>query len=160
MQQEIETAIREFLQRLGAAFSDVTHETLSGQSVFTIRAEDGRALIGPHGDTLFSIDMLVKKMIEKKHPRQPLGTEASLSDEMPPFLVDVNGYRAQHIKDLDAKARVMADRARELKYDVELEPMSSYERLIVHSVLQNQEHIRTESQGEGRGRRVVIKYVA
>ena len=54
----------------------------------------------------------------------------------------------------------MAERARELKYDVEMEPMSSYERLIIHSVLQGSANIKTESQGDGRSRRVVVRYVA
>jgi spoIIIJ-associated protein len=60
---------------------------------------------------------------------------------------------------LAAKAVMMAERARSFRYDVELSPMSAYERLIVHSALSSEPHVKTESQGEGRGRRVVIKYV-
>ena len=55
---------------------------------------------------------------------------------------------------------MMAERARSLQYDVELTPMSAYERLIVHTTLQNEPHVKTESQGEGYGRRIVIKYSA
>jgi spoIIIJ-associated protein len=54
----------------------------------------------------------------------------------------------------------MAERARSFQYDVELSPMSAYERLIVHTTLQNAPNVKTESLGEGRNRRVVIKYAA
>ncbi len=76
------------------------------------------------------------------------------------FLVDVNDYRTKQIKDLQAKALMMAERARSFQYDVELSPMSSYERLIIHTTLQDAPNVKTESQGEGRSRRVVIKYSA
>lgn len=76
------------------------------------------------------------------------------------FLVDVNDYRAKQIKDLESKALMMAERARSFQYDVELSPMSSYERLIIHTTLQGAANVKTESQGEGRNRRVVIKYSA
>ena len=53
---------------------------------------------------------------------------------------------------------MMAERARSFQYDVELSPMSAYERLIVHTTLQGAPQVKTESQGEGRNRRVVIRY--
>ncbi len=143
--------VRDLLGLLEVPFSNITKETIAGQEVFTIQAEDARTLIGPHGDTIYALDMIVKKIVEKK-----LATEVHDIH----FLIDVNGYRAQKIRDLEQKAKMMADRARSFQYDVELEPMSAYERLIVHTVLQGEEHITTESQGEGRGRRIVIKYAA
>ena len=76
------------------------------------------------------------------------------------FLVDVNDHRARQIRDLQTKAVMMAERARSFQYDVELTPMSAYERLIIHTTLQNAPNVKTESQGEGRNRRVVIKYSA
>jgi spoIIIJ-associated protein len=55
---------------------------------------------------------------------------------------------------------MMAERARSFQYDVELTPMNAYERLIVHTVLSDSPNVKTESSGEGRNRRVVIKYAA
>ncbi|MFZ2886964.1 MAG: R3H domain-containing nucleic acid-binding protein, partial [Minisyncoccia bacterium] len=81
-------------------------------------------------------------------------------DEEMHFLVDVNDYRTRQIRDLQAKALMMAERARSFQYDVELSPMSAYERLIVHTALQDAPNVKTESQGEGRNRRVVIKYAS
>ena len=76
------------------------------------------------------------------------------------FLIDVNEFRAKQLKEIETKALMMAERARSFQYDVELTPMSAYERLIVHTTLQNSPNVKTESLGEGRSRRVVIKYAA
>jgi spoIIIJ-associated protein len=150
---EVEKILNEMLGALGASYSRVTKANVAGQTIFTIETDDARTLIGMHGDTIHAIDMLVKKMLEKRVP-VPEGAEA------PMFLVDVNDYRAKQIRDLQTKALMMAERARSFQYDVELTPMSAYERLIVHTTLQDAPNVKTESQGEGRNRRVVIKYSA
>lgn len=151
--QDVETIIRGMLDALGAEYKTVTREDVAGQAIFQIGADNGKALIGAHGDTIHAIDYLVKKMLEKKLAL-PEG------EHLPLFLVDVNDYRAKQVRDLQTKALMMAERARSFQYDVELTPMSAYERLIIHTTLQDAPNVKTESQGEGRNRRVVIKYSA
>jgi spoIIIJ-associated protein len=154
MDSSAESILTEFLRALGIPNAKISSETLAGQEIYSIEIDgDARSLIGAHGDTVHAIDTLVKKIYEKRNP--PTGDAQG-----PMFLVDVNGYRSKQIKDLQAKALMMAERARSFQYDVELSPMSSYERLIVHTTLQDAPNIKTESQGEGRNRRVVIKYTA
>ncbi|RJR12876.1 hypothetical protein C4585_02855 [Candidatus Parcubacteria bacterium] len=160
----IESILSKLLRALGVEYSNITKSEVAGQKIFSIQIEDGRALIGTRGDTVHAIDSLVKKIAEKE-----LGLSSSPSSENAEnssgenplyFLVDVNEYRTKQIKDLQNKALMMAERARSFQYDVELTPMSSYERLIIHSTLSGAPHIKTESQGEGRNRRVVIRYVS
>ncbi len=153
----IESNLRGLLERMGASFTGIEKQTVAGQTVFAIQTADTAHLIGTHGDTIYALDTILKKMIERTLEKQ--ATEGAQAEE-PLFLVDVGGYRVQKIKDLESKALMMAERARSFQYDVELSPMSAYERLIVHTVLAEQPNIKTESQGEGRGRRVVIRYVA
>ncbi|MEY4747285.1 MAG: single-stranded nucleic acid binding spoIIIJ-associated protein [Candidatus Parcubacteria bacterium] len=154
---DVETIVRELLDAAGVAYSGVEKSVLAGQEIYAIKAEDAaRALIGGHGDTVHALDLLVKKIYEKRHPAEAGDEE----DRGPMFLIDVNDYRTKQIKDLQTKALMMAERARSFQYDVELSPMSSYERLIIHTTLQNAPNVKTESQGEGRNRRVVIKYSA
>lgn len=150
-EQTIHTTLKELLDALGTPYKGVAQTVVAGQVIFAIETDDARALIGPHGDTIHAIDMLVKKIIEKRSP-------AVEGASMPMFLVDVNEYRTKQIKDLEARAIMMAERARSFQYDVELTPMSAYERLIIHTALQDSPNVKTESQGEGRNRRVVIKY--
>ena len=153
MIQAVETILKEFLDALGIPHSGISHSEIAGQNIFSIQTDAAPLLIGGKGDTIHALDMLVKKIYEKRHPVAP-------GEEEPRFLVDVNDYQVHRIKELQTKALMMAERARSFQYDVELTPMSSYERLIVHTTLQDQPNIKTESQGEGRGRRVVIKYAA
>ena len=148
----IETTIKELLDILAIPHTKISRDEVAGQVVYTIHADDGRTLIGAHGDTIHALDTLVKKMVEKHIAEDSEGNGH--------FLVDVNGYRLKHIKELQTKAIMMAERARSFQYDVELSPMTAYERLIVHATLTDSPNVKTESQGEGRERRVVIKYTA
>lgn len=153
----VETTLKGLLDRMGVSYTGVEKQTVAGQTVFSVQTQDTAALIGQHGDTIYAIDTILKKMVE--HKLDTMAKEGEEAEE-PLFLVDVGGYRVQKIKDIESKALMMAERARSFQYDVELSPMSAYERLIVHTVLSEQPNIKTESQGEGRGRRVVIRYVA
>lgn len=159
MHELVETTLKELLEAAGLAHTGISRAEVAGQTIFAIQAEDGRVLIGMHGDTVHAIDHLVKKIVEKRLPAEAFG-EGGVQEEQqsPHFLIDVNDYRAKQIKDLQQKALMMAERARSFQYDVELSPMSAYERLIVHTTLQSEPNVKTESQGEGRNRRVVIKY--
>lgn len=160
----VETILKELLGALGVTYAGIERSTVAEQEIFSIKTDDARTLIGMHGDTVHALDTLVKKIYEKRNPQPVVSTDeaapASAGERGPMFMVDVNGYRAKLIKDLQTKALMMAERARSFQYDVELSPMSGYERLIVHTTLQNSPNVKTESQGEGRNRRVVIKYSA
>lgn len=141
--------LKELLDTMGAVYDRVVEDTVAGQTVYRIEVADGRILIGSHGDTVHAIDHLVKKIVEKNSGKD---------GESPLFLVDVNDYRTKQIKEIQTKALMMAERARSFQYDVELSPMSAYERLIVHATLADSPNVKTESHGEGRNRRIVIKY--
>ena len=152
MEHPVASILKELLESAGIPNQGVSQKEAAGQTIFSIGVDgDPRMLIGPHGDTIHAIDHLVKKIHEKRSGAQE-GGEHSM------FLIDVNDYRTKQIKDLQTKALMMAERAKSFQYDVELSPMSAYERLIVHTTLADVEGVKTESQGEGRGRRVVIKY--
>lgn len=156
MSLNIVTIIKELLDAAGIEYSDVTESELAGQTIYSIVTKDsGSSLIGFHGDTIHAIDSLVKKIVEKKSTPLEGGGRSNLL-----FLVDVNDHRTKQIKEIQTKALIMAERARSFQYDVELSPMSAYERLIVHATLADVSNVKTESQGEGRNRRVVIKYAA
>lgn len=149
--EDVEKILSDLLAAMGTNHNGITRLDVAGQTVYSIGMDDSRSLIGMHGDTLHAIDFLVKKIVEQRAQKNP-------SEEVPLFLIDVNDYRSRQIRDLQAKALMMAERARSFQYDVELNPMSAYERLIVHTTLQDAPNIKTESQGEGRNRRVVIRY--
>jgi len=144
---EIQSTVRELLQKLGIEVSEVTVSDVAGHTLFTVATKDSGVLIGPGGETLQALNHIVRKIFEKE------------GEESPKFVIDVNGYHAKHIQNLEHQARMLAERARMFKYDVEMSPMSSYDRLIVHASLQGVPGIGTESRGEGKVRHVVIKYL-
>lgn len=142
--------LKELSQKMGAEVEDIEISEAAGHTLFTVRTKDSGALIGARGDTLSALNYVVKKIVEEKE------TE----DEREPFrfMIDVNGYHLKHIRMLENQARILAERARTFKYNVEMSPMSAYDRMIVHSALQNSPNVKTESEGEGKMRHIVIRY--
>ena len=158
MESTVETILQELLDTVGVPYTKISRTELAGQHIFSIEtAGDGHTTLGNHPDTLHALDYLVKKIVEKRLPPRDHSADAVVEDRHM-FLIDVNDQRTKQIRDLQTKALMMAERARSFQYDVELTPMSSYERLIIHTTLQDAPNVKTESLGEGHGRRVVIKY--
>lgn len=143
--------IEELLKALAIKFETVEYlDTPSSKHPrFMIRTEESALLIGPKGENLGAFNYLARKIAAKS-----AGPDAEVR-----FFVDVNSYHEKSLETVKAKAKVMSERARSFKVDIELEPMSSYERMLIHSYLEGAPDIKTESTGEGSSRRVVIKYV-
>lgn len=148
----IEKTIKEILALLNVPYElEVLEDQTIGTTRFLIKTEEPEILIGRDGAHLAALSHLVKRIADKT------GNEKNTPVS---FMVDVNNYQGKLIEDLKSKATMLAERARYFKSDVEMSPMSPYERMIVHSIFTNVKDIKTESLGEGRGRRIVIKYIA
>ncbi|MFA6273231.1 MAG: R3H domain-containing nucleic acid-binding protein [Candidatus Paceibacterota bacterium] len=117
---------------------------------FMVKSNDSNVLIGTRGEHLGALTMVARRLVGKK-----VGMEISPVK----FFIDINGYFENNIKELQMRAKIMAERARSFKTNMELEPMTPYERMIIHSALEAFTDIKTESTGFGRDRKVVIKYV-
>src|SRR5207244_13038082 len=70
--------------------------------------------------------------------------------------VDCLGHRKARLEALRLAARVAADRVRQSGAPYQFAPMSSRERRIVHLALRDEQDLRTESDGEGLRRSVVL----
>lgn len=112
-----------------------------------IRTPDSGILIGNRGETLRALQYLVKRIVEQK---------TGAGKDAPQFLLDVNGYQGKRLDEIRNHAGLLAERARMFHYDVEMSPMNAYERMIVHAMFAEDPEITTQSQGEGKFRRVVI----
>ena len=73
--------------------------------------------------------------------------------------MDINGYQKKKIDNLKNMAHMMSERAKYFKSNIEIDPMPAFERRIIHMFLENEKDIKTESEGEGSNRRVVVKYI-
>lgn len=141
--------LKDLSAKIGVAIDGVDVSEAAGHTLFTIRTKDSGALIGARGETLSALNHIVKKTLEdKEEGKEPFR-----------FVVDVNGYHLKHIKMLESQAKMLAERARTFKYDIEMSPMSPYDRMIVHAALQGEPNVKTASEGEGALRHIIVKYV-
>ena len=113
-----------------------------------IAGEDASTLIGHHGDTLDALQYLANLASAKKN----INGERDKSR----VTIDIEGYRAKREETLRALARRMAAKALRNKRSVMLEPMSAYERRIIHSEVQGIEGVSTNSVGSDNNRKIVI----
>jgi spoIIIJ-associated protein len=117
------------------------------RTVVAVTVSDPSSLLGQNGEPLRALNAIARRMIEKAHG------EAAAA-----FLIDVNGHHEAQMERVRQEARVFAQRARLFKHNVEMPPLSSYERLVVHELFANDPEIATESAGEGKFRHIVLKY--
>ncbi len=149
MKDEIIKELESILKSLNVEISSIETKPSFKGFTFFIQSPDSALLIGREGETLDALTYLLRRIVETKFA-EGIGREIS---------IDVNGYKEARVEKLKDAARMLAERAKMFKHDVEMDPMSSYERLVIHSAFENDPSIKTESYGEGRFRRVVIKYV-
>lgn len=76
-----------------------------------------------------------------------------------PFVIDINYYRKERERLISELARAASKKAVITKQDVELPAMNGYERRLVHMEIAAHPELRTESVGEGKERRVIIKRI-
>ncbi|MBP6885955.1 MAG: KH domain-containing protein [Candidatus Pacebacteria bacterium] len=108
-------------------------------------AEDGRLLIGKNGQNLKALEHIVRMVAVRNELDQRAVT------------VDVNNYRAEQTQQLIDIVHATAVRVQQTKRSEALEPMTSYQRRVVHTELASYSDLSTESVGQDPLRRVVIK---
>ncbi|QQG43744.1 MAG: KH domain-containing protein [Candidatus Daviesbacteria bacterium] len=112
-----------------------------------IATPDAGRLIGFKGESLEGLQLLISLMMLKKNP------DAKIKR----VILDVAGWRKQKEENLAQQAQRWADQVISNGEAMELEPMSPWQRRIVHLALQDLKGIETESVGEGKERHLVIK---
>jgi spoIIIJ-associated protein len=148
MMKEIQNYIEKLLSLLEISYNDISIDISdSGSYVCNISSEDSRFLIGRDGENLKALNYIVKQALSQKEYDQKIH-----------IMLDVNGYQEEKIKKIKAIAHMMAERSRFFKSAVELDPMNSFERHVIHEYIQDMDDLETESTGSGRDRRIVIKY--
>ncbi len=119
-----------------------------GTRRITVVGDDASVLIGHHGETLDALQYLANLASARKN----INGERDKSR----VTIDIEGYRKKREATLRALARRMAAKALRNKRSVMLEPMSAYERRIIHSEIQGIEGVSTNSIGSDNNRKIVI----
>jgi len=142
----ISEKIKETLEKM--SFKDAEVEVSKNEEdilVFNIKSDDSSFLIGQYGVNLQALQHIIRMVCKNSFP------------EKVNFVLDVDSYRKEKNASIEIMARSAADEAAQEKKDIVLRPMTPYERRIVHMELSKNPDIKTESIGEGEGRRIVVK---
>ena len=146
----IKSLIEEFLEKLTIDYDRVEVARSSARTAqFQIESRDSRLLIGREGSGLDALNHLLRQLARRRFSTD--------SDQQTSFFVDVNRYRARRMEEIVRSAEAFAERARVFKRDVELPPATAFERMVVHAHFADDPDLLTESYGEGKFRRVVLK---
>lgn len=140
----VKTVIRD----IGLSAEAELYACEDGTRRIVISGDDASTLIGHHGDTLDALQYLANLASAKKN----INGERDKTR----VTIDIEGYRAKREETLRALARRMAAKALRNKRSVMLEPMSAYERRIIHSEVQSIEGVSTNSIGSDNNRKIVI----
>jgi len=109
-----------------------------------IDGENVNHLIGYRGDTINALQVLISSIANKK-------SSAKIK-----VFVDVAGYKEKRVKTLEELAEKISKTVIRTGKSITLEPMTAYERKIIHTKLQQNSKVKTFSKGEEPHRRIVV----
>ena len=155
-QSEIFETARDVLEKLLELMEIPASVTVSHE--FTVEEDDGTTasvglniegedlgiIIGRRGLTLASLQHIVRLIVTNQMQMRL------------PIVIDVEGYKQRRCEGLRVLAGRLAEQVKTRRIPFTMEPMSAFERRIVHMALADDPDVTTESAGIGEGRKVVI----
>ncbi len=150
-QEEVDKA-KEHVNKFLAEFfkksqrEDVKYEVIQNEYGIdvTINGDNLNYLIGYRGETMNSMQVILTSIASR------------YSKERIKVSLDIENYREKRIKSLEDLAEKIAKTVVKNRKSITLEPMTPYERKIIHSKLQNHPSVKTFSTGTEPHRKVVI----
>lgn len=138
---EIDKFLNSFLKKIS---KNITYKIELEENKIKIKidGEDSTKLIGYRGEALNALQVI-------------LSTIANKSNNVK-VLLDIGNYKDVRKKTLEDLADKIAKTVKKTGKTITLEPMTAYERKIIHTKLQNNEYVQTHSIGEDDKRRIVI----
>ena len=151
---EIKNLIKELVEKTTVKLNGVEITEDSPTNILiSVEVGEPHFFISHEGEGLHALNHIVHRIIEAKTPLAESGQHGL------GVLVDINGFQKKRIENIRAIAHMMSERARYFKSNIEVDPMSAFERRIIHEFLSEATDLKTESAGFGPTRHVVIKYV-
>lgn len=146
IQEYLENFVRKTLSNM-----EFTVETVSyvqdGRIYCNVNTDNNSILIGKNGIILRALSFIAKNAVQNEFKKR---IEIS---------VDINGYKESRYKKVASMAKRIGKQVLKSKVDVKLDPLPADERKVIHQVISEMGHLKTESQGEGKNRFITISYV-
>jgi spoIIIJ-associated protein len=144
MAAEPKLTLQKLLDLLGFTATVEDHQMEDGM-LLDVKTEDSGRLIGRQGQTLSDLQYITNRLLFQQ------------DSTVPKVMVDVAGYRAQARDALVKKAREAAEKVRRWGDVVELEPLSAFDRRIIHQALKDDPSIETHSvEVEGTDKKAIL----
>ena len=138
-------AILEKLLELLGFPATVDEQPADDGVMLDVKSEESGRLIGRSGQTLADLQYITNRLVFQQ------------DQNAPKVLVDVAGYRSQAREALVKKAQEAAEKVRRWGDVVELEPMTAFDRRVVHQALKDDPGIETQSVAvEGTDKKVIL----
>jgi len=144
MPAEAKALLEKVLELLGFTVTVEEHRMEDGL-LLDVKTEDSGRLIGRQGQTLSDLQYITNRLLFQQ------------DTSAPKIMVDVSGYRAQARDALVKKAKDAAEKVRRWGDVVELEPLSAFDRRIIHQALKDDPGIETHSvEVEGTDKKAIL----
>lgn len=115
--------------------------------ILNISTDEAGRIIGEKGETLYSLQYMVNKILFKKNR------------DNPKIIIDVADYRSKRKEKLVEMGQRAAENAKKSGKASSLPPLNAYERKLVHESLQDDDEVNTQSEGEGYYKRIFVSLV-
>jgi spoIIIJ-associated protein len=136
--------LEKLLELLGFP-ATVEEQKLDDGMLLEVKTEDSGRLIGRQGQTLSDLQYITNRLLFQQ------------DQGAPKVMVDVGGYRSQAREALIKKAKEAAEKVRRWGDVVEMEPLSAFDRRIVHNAIKDDPDIETHSvEVEGTDKKVIL----
>lgn len=144
--KRVEEFLKEWLQKVDNTLQYTIKE--EDYTIYVdINGSTAGTLIGYRGETLNSMQTILSTIANR-------GFNSKIR-----LILDIENYRQKREKTLEELAEKVSKTVLKTGKSITLEPMSAYERKIIHSKLQDNNKVETHSIGEGDNRRVVISKI-
>ena len=144
MSAQPKVTLEKIMELLGFTATVEEHSMEDGV-LLDVKTEDSGRLIGRQGQTLADLQYIANRLLFQQDPAAPK------------IMVDVGGYRAQARDALVKKAKDAAEKVRRWGDVVELEPMTAFDRRIIHQALKDDPGVETASvEVEGTEKKAIL----
>jgi spoIIIJ-associated protein len=131
------------LRRLGIE-TEVEASIKEGDIYLEVKSDDGGILIGKHGRTLDSLQIIISRMVNKQI-KKPVR-----------IVLDVAGYKKRRADSLEKMAGRLGENVKRTEKEVTIGPFNAHDRRIIHIALKEDLSLKTESLGEGEWKKIKI----
>ena len=136
--------LEKILASLGFQTTVEEHKLEEGV-LLDVKTDDAGRLIGRQGQTLSDLQYITNRILFQQDATTPK------------IMVDVGGYRAQAREALVKKAKDAAEKVRRWGDTVELEPMTAFDRRVVHQALKDDPDVETHSvEVDGTDKKAIL----